>query len=82
MKPDCFRALQPWVENNGGNLFASSSMLTFGIYYGNYLNIYITIRIIYMDIDYIFAQYFIYMLYILEIPTVMFTGEWRMMIIS
>ena len=82
MKPDCFRALQPWVENNGGNLFASSSMLTFGIYYGSYLNIYITIRIIYMDIDYIFAQYFIYILYILEIPTVMFTGEWRMMIIS
>lgn len=44
MKPDCFRALQPWVENNGSNLFVSSSMLTFGIYHSNYPNIYIAIR--------------------------------------
>ena len=48
MKPDCFRALQPWVENNGGNLFVPSSMLMFGMYHSSYLNIYITIRI--MDI--------------------------------
>ena len=47
MKPYCFRALQPWVENNGSNLFVSSSLLTFGIYWNSV----------------IFYQHSIYLLY-------------------